>query len=399
MDIFQHTPLDRSKEYIRLLRFLDQPPSSELDHFALDTYDIPTAPRFVALIYTWGRPEPSHKIIVDGSPLPIRENLQVSLKVLRSFFPNKAPRLDLLRRWECIGRTPPQGLLQENGYPLIWIDAICINQSDASGKNHQVNMMGRIFSTAERVISWVGDEANNSSSVMKAIRVTPHTRFCAFEVRQAMEAFAKRPYWHRMWDIQDFVLPQDLLILCGHEGAWWEDLLHFWHDGKVLSGADRRSQCFSEESVQSIDEGGLAALIITRRSRRHGPLNIYQYRPGTLSVDEIMGRSTYGECSDPRDRTYALLALMEPLAGVEPLMADYKISAEDLYYKVIGYLGPLKDNGDSRRFRKELGEALDGSLWASTEAAKVHEVVCEIVELGGSDKESFYASVKSSKEK
>ncbi|KAI7788002.1 hypothetical protein LA080_013307 [Diaporthe eres] len=270
MDTFQHPPLDRSKECIRLLRFLDQTSSSELDHFSLETYDIATTPSFVALSYTWGRPEPNHDIVVNGSLLSIRENLRVALKALRSFFPDKAPFLDTLRRWNYRGKMSFEGMQQIDGYPFMWIGPICINQSDHLEENHQVNMMGRIFSTAERVISWLGDEADNSSRVIKTIRGTKHTRQCGFKVKQAMEAFARRPYWRRMWVIQEFMLPQDLVILCGPEGVWWEDLFHFWHDDKFVCGTEWGDlyHYTSGESVLIVDEGGMAALIFARCSRR-----------------------------------------------------------------------------------------------------------------------------------
>lgn len=373
MDSFQHIPLDRCKECIRLLRFVDGPQSSEHDHFVLETYDIAKAPSYVALSYTWGRPEPTHEIIVDGSPLSIRENLHVALRVLRSFFPDQASFL------KDNGTTPPGDLLQENGYPLMWIDAICINQSDHLEKNHQVNMMGRIFSMAKRVICWLGDEAEDSGCVMQAIKATTRTRQYGLEVAQAMDAFINRPYWRRMWVIQEFILPEDIVILCGHKGAWWEDLHHFWHDEKFVRDADGGRRYFSGKSVQSVGKGGLAALISARSSRRGG------YYPGSqtgewpISINDIMTRFAYGECSDPRDRVYALLALIKPQAGVEAILADYTISAKDLYYRVLGYVGPLERGGAGKMFRKKLREALDSSSWVEPEETEQNEVVYETV--------------------
>lgn len=383
MDTFHHTPLDHSKECIRLLRFLDQPPSSGLDHFALEAYDIATAPRFVALSYTWGMPNPSHDIIVDGLLLPIGENLRVALKALRSFFPDKAPALENSSRWKYRGRRPPKDLLQDNGYPLLWVDAICINQSDPLEKNHQVNMMGAIFSTAERVISWLGDEADDSSSVMRAIRATTYTRQYPLEVKQATKAFVKRPYWRRMWVVQEFVLPRDLVILCGLEGAWWEDLNHFWVDEKIISGPHDGDRYFHGGAVQSRGEGGLHALVSARQSRRGSSDDGYEEGTVFAPIEEILTMFSYGECSDPRDRIYALLTLIKPGtdSGFEPLLADYSISAEHLYYRVLGYVRPMLHRSDWRGFREELGKALCSCSWADSEATKLNEVVYKIVEI------------------
>ncbi|KAF2802208.1 HET-domain-containing protein, partial [Mytilinidion resinicola] len=38
----------------------------------------------------------------------------------------------------------------------IWIDAICIDQSNVHERNAQVNMMGRIFDSARQVVVWLG---------------------------------------------------------------------------------------------------------------------------------------------------------------------------------------------------------------------------------------------------
>lgn len=48
----------------------------------------------------------------------------------------------------------------------IWIDSICINQSDNIEKAGQIPLMGDIFSTAETVYIWL-DEGNDQS--VKAI--------------------------------------------------------------------------------------------------------------------------------------------------------------------------------------------------------------------------------------
>lgn len=117
-DEFRHIPLDRSKECIRLLRFVDQPPSSEHDHFVLETYDIATAPRFVALSYTWGYHISTDNVIVNVSLLPIGENLWVALKALRAFFQNEVDP-DESQRCEDERVTLPKNLLQGNGYPLL----------------------------------------------------------------------------------------------------------------------------------------------------------------------------------------------------------------------------------------------------------------------------------------
>lgn len=42
--------------------------------------------------------------------------------------------------------------------PRLWIDAICINQSDADEKSQQVRMMTEIYARASLTFVWVGEE-------------------------------------------------------------------------------------------------------------------------------------------------------------------------------------------------------------------------------------------------
>lgn len=39
---------------------------------------------------------------------------------------------------------------------VLWMDAICINQSDTTEKGHQVALMGRIYRDTQRVVVCLG---------------------------------------------------------------------------------------------------------------------------------------------------------------------------------------------------------------------------------------------------
>lgn len=216
LERFQHDQLDHSKECIRLLRFVNRPPSSE--HDQLETHDIATAPPFVALSYMWGYGRPTDEVIVNNSSLLVRKNLGMALKALCSFFRNDVVVPDKSRPCEGEGVTLPKTLLQKNGYPLMWIDDICINQYHIPKKNHQVNMMGRIFTEAGCMISWLGEEADNSQCVMKAIRPSTHTRYCSVEVTISLR---KMPPFrcNNLW--QPLATENVATIEIG--------FMHFWH--------------------------------------------------------------------------------------------------------------------------------------------------------------------------
>lgn len=56
----------------------------------------------------------------------------------------------------------------EQTYPF-WIDAPCVNQTDNKDKTVQVQCMGKIFSSAEKVFIWLGEEADNSQLAIQKL--------------------------------------------------------------------------------------------------------------------------------------------------------------------------------------------------------------------------------------
>jgi Heterokaryon incompatibility protein (HET) len=52
---------------------------------------------------------------------------------------------------------------------LLWVDAICISQDDLIERNHQVGLMGQIYSKATLVIAWVGTSDEDSFTAIKLI--------------------------------------------------------------------------------------------------------------------------------------------------------------------------------------------------------------------------------------
>ena len=85
--------------------------------------------RYAALSYEWG--EVSNEdpdILIDGKEVQIRQNLRIALWHLRS----------------------------KDDERCLWIDAMCIDQSNVLERNHQVELMGRIYSTSKSTIAWLG---------------------------------------------------------------------------------------------------------------------------------------------------------------------------------------------------------------------------------------------------
>jgi hypothetical protein len=49
---------------------------------------------------------------------------------------------------------------------ILWIDSICIDQSSTEERNHQVALMGDVYSMASEVIIWLGEKTPYSDFAM-----------------------------------------------------------------------------------------------------------------------------------------------------------------------------------------------------------------------------------------
>lgn len=107
----------------------------------------------------------------------------------------------------------------------LWIDALCISQVDDGEKADQVRLMSRIFSSAARVIVWLGDTVDSSKPAQQsmlarlrlakpsqqAVSVSADPRLLAL---QNALLNAERFWWDRAWIIQDFVLATNTPVFC-----------------------------------------------------------------------------------------------------------------------------------------------------------------------------------------
>jgi hypothetical protein len=152
------------RRYAPLPSFLDQDDGTSWTRIMLLQPGVSTAPIIVktrvenieacepyeALSYVWGKANTVDRLIRDGAPMQIHQNLDVALRSIR--FPDKARRL--------------------------WVDAICIDQQNLDERANQVMIMRRIYERAARVVVWLGphspgvEEAFSLASQLAELRAT-----------------------------------------------------------------------------------------------------------------------------------------------------------------------------------------------------------------------------------
>jgi hypothetical protein len=125
------------------IRLLQLQPGAFDDDISITLIDAPLSkpPKYEALSYVWGSPTPDTAVSCHGLELLVTKNCVLAMRRLRHRFRTR----------------------------LLWIDAICIDQTSGEEKQHQVQLMGDVYSKAEEVIIWLGEKCAYSDFVMSLL--------------------------------------------------------------------------------------------------------------------------------------------------------------------------------------------------------------------------------------
>ncbi|KAK0774323.1 hypothetical protein LTR75_016899, partial [Friedmanniomyces endolithicus] len=227
--------LDAATWEIRTITITGQD-GNDLIACSLDTVRL-TEATYTALSYVWGDPTFTKPIVVDGHVFQATVNLEVALRNLSKDFVGKP----------------------------LWVDAICINQQDTAEKNQQVPLMGELYSRAAGVVIWLGESDPAMEMLMEGMAQEAPTLRAGVEdtskrlheigirKREAMfMAIARRPWWKRIWVVQEALLSQeDPIFRCGpHEFTWSRFfaffLAHYKEAEKLGSTSNERAPEVSE---------------------------------------------------------------------------------------------------------------------------------------------------------
>jgi hypothetical protein len=205
----RYAPLSGPKT-IRLL-VIEPGLASQPVSIQLFTVDSPAAVQFDALSYVWGDCSLTQDIVCDGRPFPVTLNLYWALQRVRHHQERK----------------------------VFWVDAICINQDDLHERNHQVTLMGAIYSNALIVYLCMGDDFDGGAVAVQSIveQVVPHLtlenepllkegRGLRDDVRWfAVAIFTQCPWFQRAWVLQEAGLAQNPRVLYGQTEFSYRDFI------------------------------------------------------------------------------------------------------------------------------------------------------------------------------
>jgi hypothetical protein len=278
---------------------------------------------FAALSYTWGNSSQATTIKVNDVPMRITLNLKNALLMLR------AQNFDTRFK--------------------VWIDALCINQGDTDEKTSQVSKMADIYSLSWSVIAYLGEQGHESDKAIALIKslaeyqgshekgqalwkiLTANPSHFGRGTWLALNHFTTRPYWIRLWIVQELALGSSRTIMfCGNQSIDWQRLcyglevihVHLWVikdkcielDRKAVDPHDE-SGWYDPEPLSHISKD-LWALSNPSSQR-------------SLTINRMLETTVSTKASDPRDKVYGMLGLMPPKLS-QRILADYRISTTEV---------------------------------------------------------------------
>lgn len=361
--MFTYTPLRRDILEIRLLRISSAGDSTcdvslELRHASIDEFN------FSALSYVWGDVQNPAEILINGFSFEIGRNLFLAL-------------------WQ---------LFENGAHCWLWIDALCIQQSDQEEKTYQVGQMRNIFRRAERVFSWLGPGTSSTDKAMEfASRIGPraisfgrdpsafdlpleelrnffnhnkglckthiiskhdakkldlamfiHDIFFWPDLRghaprqgqggddlvAGIRSLMKREYWQRIWINQELTLAREVTLMCGTKSVLLDYLEAAF---SAVDQCNRLHRYINPETLKfarGLDPNFWTNLPLETRRRFRSGGSIRLSH--LLYADVMPSDGPLYAASDPRDLVFGLLGVITDNDALQ-LRVDYQLTTAEVF--------------------------------------------------------------------
>ncbi|QDS76165.1 hypothetical protein FKW77_007576 [Venturia effusa] len=317
------------------IRLLKLQPGRRGDHIHsyLETVSIDASFRkYECVSYVWGDTPQYRRIIVDGHSFYVKLNLFAALQHFRD--------TDATR--------------------TLWVDSICIQQTNPPEKGRQVQLMGKIYENGLRTLVWLGvddlgiaaetvDFLKSTSQVTRDLSErygnildTPALPDSQNPVSQDVkkwklfQAFVNLPWFSRVWVMQEVGVAADVMMHWGDATISFSDVINVnelqRHVAQVLP-AQTMSWLLHDAFV------GLFMWYGNEETWRNQVLQDFVVEgarlvPGPNFIDALI-QSSRRNVTDIRDHVFALLG--HPLAtmGEDTIVhADYQRHVDDIYLDV-----------------------------------------------------------------
>lgn len=312
---FQYDRLDHGTDSIRLIDIL---PGADDDIIQCTIrHATVSGSSYTCLSYTWEPDFPKHDIEINGRCLPVGENLYRFLHAYRTY----------MSQTSTIG--PFHLHYGQTIESYLWIDGICICQSDDDEKGHQVRQMGAIYNAADHVLIWLGQPQESLDEIIRGLHeiYAAKTPYMApkdkTKYQDHLSAFYALPYWSRLW------VAQEVLLVCG---APHRKLAIF--TGRQLIDFD----CLYRGIVRMTSDIGRSAIPRLNDSQynKYGQYSMYRNTPDDRFIipaplANLLAMFRLG-CRDRRDRIFALLSMSSDASNI---CVNYQLTRRQLFRHIL----------------------------------------------------------------
>lgn len=259
------------------------------------------------LSYCWGNSSLFKPIYVNGQLHHITSNLEAALRSVRD-----SPR-----------------------NVCIWADALCINQADVVEKAFQVDMMASIFSSAALCIIWLGNTSTDLSmdpnviyephavqafALLDCLARDEHYTPLGNKKEMSLGPLMNLQWWHRIWTVQEAVLPPHCILTCGQLSMPWTSVVRASHNFRN----HHYNMCCSRAVASLKEFHRKIGEIEATRTESVSVKGINMVR----TLQKFQDRGSW----DPRDKVYGLLALgarqKSAVTVAAGLRADYSVDTQ-----------------------------------------------------------------------
>lgn len=326
------TAFDPSAQ-IRLLKLHRRVPFFELSAELITCYP-EEAPSYYTVSYVWSYgAQDLRSITLNGLSFQVKGNVHYILKRCSSF----------LR---------PQ---------FIWIDTICIDQTNASEKTLQVRAMQDIYGKSKHALVCLGDGPGSLAfGLIEELKVTrklygPDSiagyvaqfferrktdRYLAARIK-ALQELLQHPWFGRVWVVQEAVVPPEITIFYGRHSCPWEtfyDSLQEILSGPFVSMFVALGAPGNQLELASKYMGILSMSFIVAYRRE------YRYF-GPQRVNHVLRVFGEREATLPLDKVFALVGIARTYDTDLKQLVDYRSKSKDGV--LLDLANFLFDNGEA----------------------------------------------------
>ncbi|KAF2281184.1 uncharacterized protein EI97DRAFT_429246 [Westerdykella ornata] len=345
MPPYKHTPLHQAPDPSDVtIRLLDLPPGDKTGLISCHLFTTPLsqAPEYEAVSYCWGVER--GVIFIDTNPAPFPDASDAPT-------PSQPPASqDILPTWHPL--VVPASLISflyrtraKNGQTrTLWVDSICIDQTNIAERDAQVPHMRDIYMRAKRTLIWLGPAADRSEEALQyAFDLTQKLRH---EIAQPGEALVlppsakavsqtrievghpglaalikvlDRPYFERAWIVQEVVVSQEAHVIIGDNSLHW-----LWFLGGFLHLMDKHAWVFEFYPGHRL---GLLMELRVSGKEWEDKVDGEWFR--------LLSRHRSVKAGDARDKVFAFWGLTSKEEFEQMgVMPEYGISVAQVYWKL-----------------------------------------------------------------